>query len=579
MSLPISKADQKASGQTNGSADPSLLAREPLSDVSAGAHPILGKQRPSHQSSTSEHLFTVKPGGIAGYLASLCGTDSYVDIVAKTDCFVGFLPAHAMNRILERRPIVLLTLAKRLLSLLSPLVLHIDAALDWMQVSSGQVLYEKGDDSKDFYIVINGRLRSLVEGPGGVEVLREYGQNDSIGELDVVTAAPRSDTVHAIRDSELVRIPAALFDAISTQHPSAAVQFMRLIAGRVRKSMAEPSPVPGWMGSSSKAKMSDVNLKTICVLGSTRHVPVAQFAGKLKTALEDLGAKASYLDQGTVMRHLGRYAFARIGKLKIAGWLADQEQHHRSVLYVVDTPPSSQWTLTCIRQADLVLVIGMGDDPALGEYEKLLLASKTTARKELILLHDERAVAPGSTRLWLRNRPWIHAHHHVELPGLVMPHKATPVVHDPAAIAAFKHLRERVETRIKQYRGLRAFARPRRPPHMNDFARIARRLCGKQIGIVLGGGGARGISHIGMLQALEEFGVPVDAVAGCSMGAFVGGLYARETDLLDTTGRTKQFAGRMGSMWRILSDVTYPFVAYTTGHEFSGSDRSVVGAG
>ena len=40
---------------------------------------------------------------------------------AKTDCFVGFLPAKALEKILERRPIILLTLAKRLLSLLSPL--------------------------------------------------------------------------------------------------------------------------------------------------------------------------------------------------------------------------------------------------------------------------------------------------------------------------------------------------------------------------------------------------------------------------------------------------------------------------
>lgn len=40
---------------------------------------------------------------------------------AKTDCFVGYLPAKALERILERRPVVLLTLAKRLLSLLSPL--------------------------------------------------------------------------------------------------------------------------------------------------------------------------------------------------------------------------------------------------------------------------------------------------------------------------------------------------------------------------------------------------------------------------------------------------------------------------
>jgi lysophospholipid hydrolase len=54
-------------------------------------------------------------------LASLCNTPSYVDIKAKTDTYVGFLPLHALERILEKRPIVLLTLAKRLISLLSPL--------------------------------------------------------------------------------------------------------------------------------------------------------------------------------------------------------------------------------------------------------------------------------------------------------------------------------------------------------------------------------------------------------------------------------------------------------------------------
>ena len=56
-----------------------------------------------------------------GISASLCNTPSYVDITAKTDTYVGFLPLHALERILEKRPIVLLTLAKRLISLLSPL--------------------------------------------------------------------------------------------------------------------------------------------------------------------------------------------------------------------------------------------------------------------------------------------------------------------------------------------------------------------------------------------------------------------------------------------------------------------------
>ncbi len=47
-----------------------------------------------------------------------------------------------------------------------------------------------------------------------------------------------------------------------------------------------------------------------------------------------------------------------------------------------------------------------------------------------------------------------------------------------------------------------------------------------RVGLVLGGGGARGAAHIGVLQELERLQVPVDAVVGTSMGAVIGGLYA-----------------------------------------------------
>jgi len=47
-----------------------------------------------------------------------------------------------------------------------------------------------------------------------------------------------------------------------------------------------------------------------------------------------------------------------------------------------------------------------------------------------------------------------------------------------------------------------------------------------RIGLVLSGGGARGAAHIGVLKVLEENRVPVDVIAGSSMGAVVGGLYA-----------------------------------------------------
>ena len=46
------------------------------------------------------------------------------------------------------------------------------------------------------------------------------------------------------------------------------------------------------------------------------------------------------------------------------------------------------------------------------------------------------------------------------------------------------------------------------------------------VGLVLSGGGAKGIAHIGIIQALEENNVPIDYIAGTSMGAIVGALYA-----------------------------------------------------
>ena len=48
----------------------------------------------------------------------------------------------------------------------------------------------------------------------------------------------------------------------------------------------------------------------------------------------------------------------------------------------------------------------------------------------------------------------------------------------------------------------------------------------QKVAVVLSGGGAKGVSHIGVLKALEENGIPIDYIAGTSMGAIIGGLYA-----------------------------------------------------
>jgi len=72
---------------------------------------------------------------------------------------------------------------------------------------------------------------------------------------------------------------------------------------------------------------------------------------------------------------------------------------------------------------------------------------------------------------------------------------------------------------------------------------ITSSLSAQKVGLVLSGGGAKGITHIGVIKALEENNIPIDYVAGTSMGAIVGGMYAMgmTTDEMIAVFKSKDF--------------------------------------
>ena len=524
-------------------------------------------------------LFLIKPGGLAGYIGTISSYRSLTDVTAKTDVYVGFLPRASLERFADRHPVVLLTMAKRLTSLLPRLLLHIDFALEWVQVNAGQVIYHQGDESDSIYIVLNGRLRSVQEkDDGSMRVSGEYGQGDSIGELEVMTETTRPATLHAIRDTELAKLPRSLFNSLAQEHPGITIQITKLIAQRMRALIDDPflgmTPDAGFSASANNPS-SSLNLRTVAILPVTAGVPVIEFGHRLLTAFTQLGAPngATSLNQAAILNVLGRHAFSRMGKLKLSQYLADLEEKFDMVLYIADTSVNAPWTQTCIAQADCILLVGLAEgSPNVGEYERFLLGMKTTARKELVMLHDERYCPPGRTRKWLKNRVWINGgHHHIQ-----MAHRTAPESTTPGQARRFgSALKQRVQVlqaEIQKYTSRRVRQTPTysaETPYKGDFHRLARRLCGQSVGLVLGGGGARGMSQIGIIRALEEAGIPIDIVGGTSIGAFNGALYARDADVVPMYGRAKKFAGRMGSMWRFALDLTYPSASYTTGHEFN----------
>jgi CRP-like cAMP-binding protein len=290
----------------------------------------------------TQSLFLVKPGGLAGYLGSISGFQSFCEIRAKTDVLVGFLPRSSLERIMEKQPLVLLTMAKRLISLLSPLVLHIDFALEWIQVNAGQVIYHQNDPSDAIYIVLNGRVRTLT---ASHEVVGEYGRGESVGELEVLTDAKRGSTLHAIRDTELARFPKTLFNTLALEHPRISMQIYKMIANRM---------IPSKTLTTAK---STANLRTVAILPVRQGLSIMEFAKNLQRGIKaGVGVGCKLLNQERVLETLGRHAFNRMGKLKLAGWLGELEERSDMLLYVADTGVNSPWTQTCISQVISVWV-------------------------------------------------------------------------------------------------------------------------------------------------------------------------------------------------------------------------------
>ena len=84
---------------------------------------------------------------------------------------------------------------------------------------------------------------------------------------------------------------------------------------------------------------------------------------------------------------------------------------------------------------------------------------------------------------------------------------------------------------------------PPQGPH-DPVAKFARVLTGKQIGVALGAGAAKGFAHIGILRAFEEMGVPIDMLSGCSIGAAVAAGYAAGYSVDELTQAASRIAAR-----------------------------------
>jgi len=169
-----------------------------------------------------------------------------------------------------------------------------------------------------------------------------------------------------------------------------------------------------------------------------------------------------------------------------------------------------------LRQADRIVLIGQADNsPKLGAIEQALGDHGYSADQELVLLYPPSTEMPSGTKAWLTPRT-VKAYHNVRLSNTA------------------------------------------------DFGRLARRLIGKEMALVLSGGGARGFAHAGVYRALMEAGIPVDLIGGTSIGALVGGALAQGYGYESVLSQAQGWGSPQS-----LFDFTIPAVSFMASHKLT----------
>lgn len=89
---------------------------------------------------------------------------------------------------MRERPSTVVHIASTVVRKLSPLVRQCDYALDWIFLESGRAVYRQDESSDSTYIVLSGRLRSVVTQTNGKkEIVGEYGKGDMVGIIEMLT--------------------------------------------------------------------------------------------------------------------------------------------------------------------------------------------------------------------------------------------------------------------------------------------------------------------------------------------------------------------------------------------------------
>ncbi|VIO92270.1 Hypothetical UPF0028 protein ZK370.4 in chromosome III, putative [Brugia malayi] len=498
-----------------------------------------------------EEQFFIYPRELIGGLQLLTGEPWFVTVRSHTCAIYATISKKDFFELVDIHPEIVLPVAHSVIRRLSSFVRHVDFAVDWVLLDSGQAVYRSGDVADSIFVLLSGRLRSVEN----KKVIEEFGRGDVLGMIEVLQRVPRATTVLAIRFSQLARLPEGLLNFIKIKFPQVGFRLVHLLGQYYTSSIQSTSTFrcgykDGLSMTTGDPQSHIKNLHTIAVVAATPDVPLTAFTCELYHALT-ANLRVLRLSSQKIAELLDVSVLEKQADFRLMHWLNLQEDTYPLIIYECDTSATS-WTRRCLRQADAILFVANGEQKPFQQslMDDYLNMNEDGIRtnKELILLWDEKTVEPQGTIEWLKGS-WFSGHHHIRIHKRMVQWDLKKV--SESDIVSF------YEQNI--YGG--------KVDSGSDFSRLARILTGNAIGVVLGGGGARGASHVGVLRAIQEHGIPIDMIGGTSIGSMIGGLYAQEVE--DLEQRAKSWFMMMASIWPKIWDLTYAHSAMFTGAGFN----------
>jgi NTE family protein len=263
------------------------------------------------------------------------------------------------------------------------------AEVEWFALPGGATLFEYGAPSEALCVLKSGSLGAFKpDADGTFRLDGVIAAGETVGELGLIVDQPRSATVRALRDSELLRLSRAAFDKLIARHPQAMLMTARLTVKRLL------------------ASHDDASLRaprTFAILAHDAGVDVHQFARQLRESLQRLG-ECELVE-------------AQAGRGRTSAWFASLEARTRYVLYLGQVE-DSDWCQLCVRQSDCLLLLANAADHASIWPEKSCIDAEAALHRprHLVLLHRDGQITPGAARRWLSVVTGV-AHHHIRNEG------------------------------------------------------------------------------------------------------------------------------------------------------------------